>query len=347
MTSIEDALHSYPRVSLTRLPTPLHPLPHVSARLGLNVSIKRDDLTDLVFGGDKPRKLEYEVAQALAHGADTLVTCGSSQSNHARLTTAAARKVGMQCAVVLSRDRYEAFQGNLLTVYLMGTQVHLVESSDHWHLEQLALDLCETLRSQGRAPYYIPVSGTTPHSCLGYVGCGLEIASQIADQGLHLDAVYAPFGTGGIFTGLLLALREKGITCPLIGISVNRQCEQCYESLERWWASLCRLLACDPHLSRMPFEIYDDFIGREYGDPTEACLDAIGLMAQTEGILLDPVYSGKMMAGFLAHHAAGRWPSGSQILLLHSGGTPALFSYPGWLGKRTGRLRSIRSPCSH
>src|SRR5437588_11703415 len=169
MPSIEDTLKSYPRVSLTRLPTPLHPLPHLSDRLGLGISIKRDDLTDLGFGGDKPRKLEYEVAQALAHGADTLVTCGSSQSNHARLTTAAARKVGMECAVVLSRDRYEAFQGNLLTVYLMGAQVHLVESSDHWDLERQALDLCETLRLQGCVPHYIPVSGTTPHSCLGYV----------------------------------------------------------------------------------------------------------------------------------------------------------------------------------
>jgi D-cysteine desulfhydrase len=327
MPSIEDILNSYPRVSLTRLPTPLHPLPHLSTRLGLNISIKRDDLTDLVFGGDKPRKLEYEVAQALAHGADTLVTCGSSQSNHARLTTAAARKVGMQCAVVLSRDRYQAFQGNLLTVYLMGAQVHLVESSDHWNLEQQARDLCETLRSQGRIPHYIPVSGTTPHSCLGYVRCGLEIASQIIDQGLQLDAIYVPFGTGGIFTGLLLALREKSITCPLIGISVNRKREQCYENLEMWWAALCHLLEHDPHLPRMLFEIYDDFIGREYGDPTEASLDAIQLMAQTEGILLDPVYSGKMTSGFLAHHATGRWSPSSQVLLLHSGGTPALFAY--------------------
>lgn len=327
MTSIEETLNSYPRVSLTRLPTPLHPLPHLSARLGLAISIKRDDLTDLVFGGDKPRKLEYEVAQALARGADTLVTCGSSQSNHARLTTAAARRVGMQCAVVLSRDRYQTFQGNLLTVYLMGAQVHLVESSDHWNLEQQALDLCETLRSQGRTPHYIPVSGTTPHSCLGYVRCGLEIADQITDQGLHLDAIYAPFGTGGIFTGLLLALREKGITCPLIGISVNQKREQCDESLERWWAALCRLLERDPHRPRLPIEIYDEYIGREYGDPTEASLDAIQLMAQTEGILLDPVYSGKMTSGFLAHHAVGRWSPGSQVLLLHSGGTPALFAY--------------------
>jgi 1-aminocyclopropane-1-carboxylate deaminase/D-cysteine desulfhydrase-like pyridoxal-dependent ACC family enzyme len=327
MASIEDTLNSYPRVSLTRLPTPLDSLPHVSARLGLSVSIKRDDLTDLVFGGDKPRKLEYEVAQALAHGADTLVTCGSSQSNHARLTTAAARKVGMQCAVVLSRDCYQAFQGNLLTVYLMGAQVHLVESSDHWSLEQQTYDFCEILRSQGRIPHYIPVSGTTPHSCLGYVRCGLEIVSQVTDHGLCLDAIYVPFGTGGIFTGLLLALREKGISCPLIGISVNRRREQCYESLERWWAALCRLLERDPQLPRMPFEIYDEFIGREYGDPTEASLDAIQFMAETEGILLDPVYSGKMMSGFLAQHTAGRWSPGCQILLLHSGGTPALFAY--------------------
>jgi D-cysteine desulfhydrase family pyridoxal phosphate-dependent enzyme len=327
MTFIEEALSGYPRVTLTRLPTPLHALPHLSARLGLNLSIKRDDLTDLVFGGDKPRKLEYEVARALASGADTLVTCGSSQSNHARLTTAAARKVGMQCAVVLSRDRYQEFQGNLLTVYLMGAEVHLVESSDHWDLERQALDLCASLRSQGRIPHYIPVSGTTPHSCLGYVGCGLEISSQVAEQGLHLDAIYAPFGTGGIYTGLLLALRAKGITCPVIGISVNRKREQCYESVEKWWVELCRLLERDPQMPRMPFEIYDEYIGREYGDPTEACLDAIQLVAQTEGILLDPVYSGKVMSGFLAHASAGRWPPGSQMLFLHSGGTPALFAY--------------------
>ena len=327
MASIEDTLNNYPRISLTRLPTPLHPLPHLGPRLGLNVSMKRDDLTDLVFGGDKPRKLEYEVAQALAQGADTLVTCGSSQSNHARLTTAAARHVGMQCAVVLGRDRYEAFQGNLLTVYLMGAQVHLVESSEHWNIEQQTLDLCETLRSQGHVPHYIPVSGTTLHSCLGYVRCGLEIVSQVEGQGLHLDAIYVPFGTGGIFTGILLALRAKGITCPLIGISVNAKREQCYENLETWWAQLCRLLECDPQLPRMPFEIYDEFIGREYGDPTEACLDAIQLLAQTEGILLDPVYSGKMASGFLTHHAAGRWSPDNHILLLHSGGTPALFAY--------------------
>jgi D-cysteine desulfhydrase family pyridoxal phosphate-dependent enzyme len=325
--SLEDVLESYPRVSLTRLPTPLQALPSLSAKLGPDLYIKRDDLTDLTLGGDKPRKLEYEVARARAQGADTLVTCGSSQSNHARLTTAAARKIGMQCVLILSRDQYQALQGNLLTVYLMGAQVHLVETSNHWDLEPHVHGVCQSLLAQGKKPYIIPVSGTTPRSCLGYVRCGLEIAQQLAEQEITLDAVYAPFGTGGIFTALLVSLREQGITCPLIGISVNQKQELCYEHLEKWWLEICRLLDRDPRRAREAFEIHDEFIGHEYGDPTEECLDAILLMAQTEGILLDPVYSGKMMAGFLAHHAAGRWSAGQHILLLHSGGVPALFAY--------------------
>src|SRR5258708_22019372 len=227
----------------------------------MSVFIKRDDLTDLTVGGDKPRKLEYELAQAQAQGADILVTCGSAQSNHALLTTAAARKVGMECAVVLSHDHYQMLQGNLLTVYLMGAQVHIVDTTDHWDLEHHTLSLCESLRSQGRNPYYIPVSGTTPHSCLGYVRCGLEIASQLSVLGLHPDAIYTPFGTGGIFTALLLALRAQGVTCPLIGISVNRNRERCYESLEKWWDELCRLLDRDPARPRGPSGIHDEFIG--------------------------------------------------------------------------------------
>jgi D-cysteine desulfhydrase len=325
--SIEEALNRYPRVSLTRTPTPLQQLPHLSKGLGVNVSVKRDDLTDLTLGGDKPRKLEYEIAQAQAQGADILVTCGSTQSNHTRLTTAAARKVGMQCAVVLSSHHHQELQGNLLTVYLMGADVHIVDTEDHWDLEKYVLALCDTLRSQGKRPHYIPISGTTPHSCLGYVRCGLEIADQVAEQGLHLDAIYAPFGTGGIFASLLIALRERRITCPLIGISVNQSRERCYERLKGWWTEVSRLLERDPERDQGAVEIYDEFVGRGYGDATEACLDAIVLMAQTEGILMDPVYSGKVASGFLAHCAAQRWSPDQHILLLHSGGVPALFAY--------------------
>jgi len=324
---IEEALQQYPRETLTRTSTPLQYLPHVSANLNLKVYLKRDDLTDLALGGDKPRKLEYEIALAKAKGADTLVTCGSSQSNHARLTTAAARKVGMSCAVVLSHDEWQAFQGNLLTVYLMGAQVKIVKTADHWDLEQHALAFCEQLIKEGRKPHFIPVSGTTPHSCLGYVRGGLETIEQLQARNIQLDGFYTPFGTGGIFTAMLLTLRARGFDCPVIGISVNRDRDQCYANLNHWWDSLCTLLDQEPGLPREPFDIYDQFIGREYGDPTEECLDAIVYLARTEGILLDPVYSGKMFAGFLSHCREGRWKNGQTILLLHSGGVPALFAY--------------------
>ncbi|MCZ6875155.1 MAG: D-cysteine desulfhydrase family protein [bacterium] len=327
MISIEEALSRYPREILTRTPTPLDYLPHLSEQLQVEFYIKRDDLTDLALGGDKPRKLEYELARARAEGADTLVTCGSSQSNHARLTTAAARKLGMKCAVVLSDDAWNRFQGNLLTVYLMGARVEVVQTEDHWDLEEHALKLCDELQAAGDKPYYIPVSGTTPTSSLGYVRAALEIIEQLEAYGVKADAIYVPFGTGGMFSALLLTLREKGIDCPIIGISVNRRQEDCYANLDKWWCGICELLDRDPERSRGLYEIHDQFIGKEYGVPTEAGLDAILTMAQAEGILLDPVYSGKTFSGFLAHHQEGRWQPGQRILLQHSGGTPALFAY--------------------
>jgi D-cysteine desulfhydrase len=316
-------LERFPREHLAVTPTPLDELARLSARLGPRVLLKRDDLTGLALGGDKPRKLEYELAQARLAGADVLVTCGSMQSNHARLTTAAARRLGLDCTVVLSRDAYDEFQGNLLTVRLLGADVRVVDAEDHWELEPHAHAVCDELRAEGRRPHYIAISGTTPHSCLGYVRAGLELAGQLTEP---VDAVYLPFGTGGIFTALTLALREQGITCPVVGISVNQDTAACQAGFRHWWAELTALLgiaAADPG----EVEIHDEFVGREYGDPTEASLDAILLVARTEGILLDPVYSGKTFAGFLAHHAAGRWTAAHRVLLLHSGGVPALFAY--------------------
>ena len=326
-STIQSALARYDRETLTRTPTPFSRLEHLSADLGPRIYLKRDDLTDLALGGDKPRKLEYELAHARKQGATILVTCGSSQSNHARLTTAAARHLGWDCAVVISRDRHFDFQGNLLTVQLMGAQIHVVDTADHWDLEASALKICDQLRAAGQTPYYIPVSGSTPRSCLGYVRAGIELARQLSELNLKPDAIYVPFGTGGIFTAMLLALRERDVQCPLIGISVNRRVSECREHLEQWWPALCELLDLDAARDRGPFEIHDDFVGGEYGDATEQCLDAILKMARTEGILLDPVYSGKTFSGLLAHHAAGRWTPDHHVVMLHSGGVPALFAY--------------------
>ena len=324
---IEDALQQYPKENLTRVPTPLQFLPHLSEDLGVNFYLKRDDLTDLALGGDKPRKLEYEIAQAKAKGADYLVTCGSSQSNHARLTTAAARRLGLDVAVVLSHDQWHAIQGNLLTVYLMGARVEIIHTDDHWDLEESALALCKELEAEGKKPHYIPVSGTTPHSTLGYVSGALESYEQLSTQGIVPDAVYLPFGTGGIFTAMLLTFREKGIHAPFYGISVNRSLDKCEANLEKWWSALCELLEINPKRPREEFHLHEEFIGKEYGDPTEAGLDAILKMATAEGILLDPVYSGKVFSGFLSHYAEGRWKKGDNIFMLHSGGVPAIFAY--------------------
>ena len=326
-TGIARALARYPRETLTRTPTPFDRLPHAGARLSLDLYLKRDDLTDLALGGDKPRKLEYEVAKARASGATILVTCGSAQSNHARLTTAAARRVGLGAALVLSRDDRRVFQGNLLTVYLMGADVRFADTDDHWDLERHAHALCDELRAAGETPYYIPVSGSTPLSCLGYVRAGLELADQIATVQLQPAAVYTPFGTGGIFAGVLTALRERGIGCSVIGISVNRTVPRCRESLDTWWAAIGKLLDLDSARPQGPIEIHDRFVGQGYGDATDDCLDAILLMAETEGVLLDPVYSGKVFAGLCAHQHEGRWQPDQLVVMLHSGGTPALFAY--------------------
>ena len=338
---IEEALAQYPKEDLTRTPTPLQFLPHLSKDLDLNFYLKRDDLTDLALGGDKPRKLEYEIAQAIAKGADYLVTCGSSQSNHARLTTAAARRLGLDVAVVLSYDQWHAIQGNLLTVYLMGARVEIIQTEDHWDLEEHALVLCKELKVEGKKPHYIPVSGTTPHSSLGYISGALETFEQLSKQDVIPDAVYLPFGTGGIFTAMMLTFREKGIDTPFFGISVNRNLEKCDTNLDKWWNALCKLLDIDPARPHGEFELYDKFIGKEYGDPTEAGLDAIMKMATAEGILLDPVYSGKVFSGFLSHYEEGRFKKGQNVLMLHSGGVPAVFAYANILEehlRKRGRL---------
>lgn len=324
--TIAERIASFPRVHLTRLPTPLHHFEHLGRHLGLDLRVKREDLTDLAFGGDKPRKLSFELAAALEAGADTLVTCGAAQSNHARLTTAAARRLGMDAVVVLSDDERRAFQGNLLTVHLMGARVVVVDTTDHWDLQEAVDAEMEAIRSAGGSPYFIPISGTTDLASLAGVEMAIEICEQLDHARVAPAALYMPFGTGGGFAGMLLGLREMGFEYPVIGISVNRAIGECLELLDGHWRGICSMLDLDPDRDRGRFEIHDEFVGRGYGDPTEACLEAISTVAETEGVLLDPVYSGKTFAGLLSHSRAGRW-RGEIVAAVHTGGSPALFAY--------------------
>lgn len=327
MADLRAVLDTYPTVQLMERPTPLHPLTHLGADLELDLWLKRDDLTSLGLGGDKPRKLEYELARAVQDRADVIVTYGSAQSNHARLISAAARKLGLDVVLVLSNDDHAQLQGNLLTVHLMGGEIVMVDTDDHWDLEEDVAAVCDRLRAEGRTPHVVPISGTTPHSCLGYVDGALELIEQLIARDLKPDVIYTPFGTGGIFTAYLLTMRSLGIGTELVGISVNRPADQCEEQLDQWWSALSDLMGSDHDLDRGNYTIDDGYVGREYGDATSEGLDAIVSMATREGILLDPVYSGKVYAGLLGHAAAGRFAQGETIVMLHSGGAPANFAY--------------------
>ena len=340
--NLREQLALHPRIDLTRRPTPLQRLNTLSDELDIDLWIKRDDLTDLALGGDKPRKLEFELPLAISAGADTLVTCGSSQSNLARLVTAAARRVGMECCVVLSRDEHTTMQANLLTVQLMGAETIIVDVEDHWDLESHAMDACHRLSERGRKPYYIPVSGSTPTSCLAYVDGALEILDQAAEADTEFDTVVTPVGTGGVFSGSLFGFRHAGRQPKFVGVSVNRDAETCAQNVERWWNDIGDLLDIDGGPLPDHIELTDEYVGAEYGDATEACLDAIIDVATAEGILVDPVYSGKVFAALLDKARTGRIPAGSSVLVLHSGGVPALFSYADQIAERLGqRGRSI------
>lgn len=318
-------LARHARIPLTRTPTPLQHLPHLSERLGVQVAIKRDDLTDLALGGDKPRKLEYELAGPVHDGIDWLVGCGSAQSNFARLLTAAARRLGLGCSLVLARGEHPEHQGNLLTVRLMGADVRLVDTDDVWDLDTQCLALCDELRRHGHRPHYVPVSGTTPTSCLGYVRAGLELADQLDDDQLEPDALYVPVGTGGIAAGIAIGLRAAGKHIPLIGCSVNRPAPACVELFDTLVPQIEALFDSSP--SRLEIEVRDDQLGSGYGKVTDDCLAAIAELARTEGILLDPVYSGKVAATLLADCRSKRWAPEANVIMLHSGGAPALFAY--------------------
>jgi D-cysteine desulfhydrase len=324
-SSLRSVLDSHARVELTRTPTPLQHLSHLSGRLGVQVAMKRDDLSDLALGGDKPRKLEYELAGPVRDGADWLVGCGSAQSNFARLLTAAARRLGLGCSLVLAAGEHPEDQGNLLTVRLMGADIRVVDTDDVWDLDAQCYALCEELRQHGHRPHYVPVSGTTPTSCLGYVRAGFELANQLDAARLRPDALYLPFGTGGIAAGIAIGLHAAGKNIALIGCSVNRPAPACAEQFDTLVPKIQALLDSPP--SRLEIEIRDDQLGAGYGKVTNNCLAAIAELAQTEGILLDPVYSGKVAATLLTDCHNKRWPPETNVIMLHSGGVPALFAY--------------------
>lgn len=320
-----------PRQRLATLPTPLHDLPRLRAALGgaarcPRIVIKRDDLTGLAFGGNKARKLEFLVADALAAGATRLITAGAAQSNHARMTVAAARLVGLDASLVLTTsDAAPPVQGNLLLDRIMGADVHFVPSGTNE--DEAMAALADELRARGEVPYVIPVGGSNAIGTLGYVAATLELLGQLHEQGLTPEIVYYANGSRGTQAGLVLGARIFGAPYAVKGVAVSGGDEVKRQRAVRIASEAADLLGSSARLTPDDLANDEGQIGPGYGLPTPACLEAISLLARHEAVFLDPVYSAKAMAGLIADIRAGQFAPAATVLFLHTGGTPALFAH--------------------
>jgi L-cysteate sulfo-lyase len=323
-------LHDLPRVALAHLPTPLEPAPRLSAALGgPAIWFKRDDCTGLATGGNKTRKLEFLLAEARARGADTVLTFGALQSNHARQTAAACARLGLACELVLGRRvdyQGEAYEhaGNLLLDDLCGARVHRVAPADS---AAFAEQLRARLGAAGHRVYVIPAGGSNATGALGYVACAAELVEQAAVRGFTPTAVVHATSSGGTQAGLIAGMARLRAAVPVLGINTYEQdaAAQRRHVLDLANAVLDRLQL--PHVDAAAVQIEHAYLGRDYGVPTAAMQDAVRLVARTEGVLLDPVYSGKAMAGLVDLVRQGRFGAGDEVVFLHTGGAAALDAY--------------------
>jgi len=298
------------------------------------ILIKRDDLTGLAFGGNKARKLEFLTGDALRQGATVLVTSGAVQSNHARMTAAAARAAGMRAALVLTASEpHPESQGNLLIDRLLGAEVHFIEPSPDpkvaigdGEAAKIA-EVMESLRVRGETPYLIPVGGSSPTGALGYVTGTLELVTQLFHMGESPSRLYFANGSRGTQAGLVLGARMYSAPYQVYGVAVSGGEPEKTRRALRIASQAAEMLGARVSLSTEDFANDERYIGPGYGIPTAGCLEAIRLLARTEGILLDPVYTGKAMSGLIDHVRQGALDPGDTVVFLHTGGTPALFAY--------------------
>jgi D-cysteine desulfhydrase family pyridoxal phosphate-dependent enzyme len=326
--ALRTGLERLPRVRLAHLPTPLEECPRLSAALGdARVWIKRDDATGLAFGGNKARQLEFTLGEALAQGADCIVQGAGSQSNHCRQTAAACARLGLDCILCLRRDaRAEPLQGNLLLDRLLGAQVRWVDCELGPELESAKAGIGEELRRQGRRPYVIGEPRGRILGAVAYAATGLELLDQLAAAGIQPEFLYA-CSAGATGAGLLLAARALSASWQPVFVAPIRWPYDTAEAMARTATAAAAELGLALELDRADLRLEEEYVGPAYGAVTREGKAAIQLLARTEGILLDPVYTGKAMAGMIDHVRRGKVPPGSTLLFLHTGGTPALFAY--------------------
>ncbi len=328
-------LSSFARVRLTQAPTPFEFLPNITRLLdGPNIFIKRDDNTGLALGGNKTRKLEFLIGDALAQGATHVVTQGATQSNHVRQTIAAANKHGMKTTALLEErvsgahaDYY--INGNVLLDQIFGATLETRPAGLDMNHELVAVG--ERLRAAGEKPYLIPGGGSNPIGALGYVVAAQEIISQTNELGLRVDCVVHATGSTGTQAGLVVGLQGANSRIPVLGISVRAPRERQEDNVRKLARQTWELLGVRGAFPDETVVANADYVGAGYGVPTDGMVEAVQLLARHEGILLDPVYSGKGFAGLVDLVRKGHFTKGQNIVFLHTGGAVGLFGYRGVL----------------
>lgn len=326
-------LARFPRVRLAHLPTPLEPAPGLSQALGIDLWIKRDDCTGLAGGGNKTRKLEFLLGDAFEQDADTLVTQGAVQSNHVRQTAAAAALMGLKCEIILeertgSKATDYTRNGNVLLDRLFGAALRSVPGGSDMpaELEKTA----EEVRAKGGKPYVIPGGGSNAIGALGYVDCAREIVVQADELDLAVDRIVTATGSAGTHAGLVAGLAVLGADIPVLGIGVRAPKEKQEANVLKLAKETAALLG-HPDRVKDDMVVADcDYVGEGYGLIDQGVADALMLAARSDGIVLDPVYSGKAMKGLIALSKAGKF-EGERVVFLHTGGAQGLFGYQGEL----------------
>jgi len=325
------SLSQFPRVALAHLPTPLEHLPRLSQHLGgPEIYIKRDDCTGLATGGNKTRKLEFSMADALEQGADTIITVGAVQSNHVRQTAAAACKLGLKCEVLLEhrvKNPSVAYRtsGNVLLDRIFGA--NLREYPGGTDFDQAMEQVAEEVTANGGKPYIIPGGASNCVGALGYVNCASELLLQAKESGPEFDHIITATGSAGTQGGMIVGLKAMHSEIPLLGIGVNAPKEQQEEKVYQLACETAEFIGSPGIVAREDVVANCDYVGDGYGVPTDSMNEAVLMLARLEGLLFDPVYSGKALAGMIDLVRGGEFSNASNIVFLHTGGSVALFAY--------------------
>ncbi|MBG73826.1 MAG: D-cysteine desulfhydrase [Chloroflexi bacterium] len=328
-------LSKYPRVKLIHSPTPLEYLENLTKHLGgPDIYIKRDDCTGLAFGGNKSRKLEFLIGDALKNKADVVITAGAVQSNHCRQTAAAATKFGMECIIVAKPSWSKEYNGNLFLDELLGAKLVLLEEDNEaldqggkLSMEETIENLMADLKTKGKNPYYIPVGGSNSIGSLGYISMTMELIAQANEMGIEIGSMVAASGSGGTQTGMILGADVEKSGIQTVGMAISSDATVVIPKLKDLCNQTSEYYELGLSYEEKDIIFNDNYIGEGYGIPSEEMIEAVKLLARKEGIILDPVYSGKAFAGMVDLIKKGYFDKSKAVVFIHTGGTPALFVY--------------------